>query len=150
MKNPKKIGNEYERKIIDITNEYLGSGYTRTKLSGGADDSGDMKDFFKTTPLSRYCIETKWHGSIQAFNKSFISDIKQAIRQTPSNRNWLLIVHLPKTDIELAVLDYKDYLVNDILGQMLVSNDQAKQIIKDLESGKYKISRSIEKLKAIL
>ena len=40
MKNPKYTGNKYERKIIDIINEYLGSGYTRTKYSGGADHEG--------------------------------------------------------------------------------------------------------------
>ena len=51
MKNPKKIGNEFERKIIRIINEYLGSDYRRTKYSGGGDDSGDMKDYWKTTPL---------------------------------------------------------------------------------------------------
>lgn len=150
MKNPKYIGNKYERKIIDIINDILGSEYARTKLSGGADDPGDMKNYWKTTPLAKYTQEIKYHGSEREFRKKILSDIGQAITQTPANRNWQLISHLPNTQTEIVTMDLKDYLINDILGQMLVSNDQAKQIIKDLESGKYKIGRSIEKLKAIL
>jgi len=150
MKNPKKVGTDYERKIIDIINKYLGSGYTKTKLSGGADHPGDMREYYKTTPLARYTIECKYHGSGKEFRRKILLDINQAITQTPANRNWQLIIHLPNSKTELVIMDLQDYLVNDIIGQMTVSNKEAKQIIKELENGKYKISRSIERLKAVL
>ncbi len=108
MKNPKYIGNKYERKIIDIINEYLGSGYTRTKYSGGADDPGDMKDYWKTTPLKKYTQETKYHGSDREFRRKILIDINQAITQTPANRNWQLIIHLPNSQMELVIMDLKD------------------------------------------
>jgi len=150
VKNPKKVGNEYERKIVDIINEILGSGYTKTKLSGGADHKGDLRDYWQTTPLKNYTIECKYHGSEKEFRRKILLDIKQAITQTPANKNWQLIIHLPNSQIELVVLDLKDYLINDILGQMLVTKKEAKEVIKSLESSKYKLGRDIEKLKAVL
>lgn len=146
MKNPKYIGNKYERKIIDIINGYLGSGYTRTKQSGGADDPGDMKDFFKTTPLARYTTEHKYHGSDKEFRRKILIDIDQAITQTPANRNWQLIIHLPNSQTELVIMDLQDYLVNDILGQMITDNQELKNITNKVKSNLRLLRINIDKL----
>lgn len=146
MKNPKKVGTDYERKIIDIINKYLGSGYTRTKLSGGADDPGDMKDFWKTTPLAKYTQETKYHGSDREFRRKILLDIDQAITQTPVNRNWQLIIHLPNSQTELVIMDLQDYLVNDILGQMITDNQELKNITNRIKTGLRMLRINVDKL----
>lgn len=51
------------------------------------------------------------------FNRNLKSDIKQAITQAPANKNWQLITWHPGLEIDLLVMDYKDYLCNDIIGQ---------------------------------
>ncbi len=146
MKNPKEIGNRYERKIIDIINEYLGSGYTRTKYSGGADHKGDMREYYKTTPLARYTIECKYHGSDREFRRKILIDINQAITQTSANRNWQLIIHLPNSQTELVVMDLKDYLVNDILGQMLTDNQELKNITSKIKTSLRMLRVNVDKL----
>jgi len=148
MKNPKKIGNEYERKIIDMINKYLGSGYTKTKLSGGADHPGDMRDYWKTTPLAKYTIECKYHGSDKEFRKKIIENISQAIRQNPANRNWQLIIHLPNSQTELVIMDLQDYLVNDITSQMIVSQKDHRNIMNKIDNGFRLLKSGLEELKA--
>lgn len=133
MKNPKKIGNEYERLICQVIEEMLGVEFKRTKLSGGADHKGDIRDWTGQTPLSRYCQELKHHGSVKEFNKKFRQDIWQAQKQTPANKNWQLITHLPKTDMELVIMDLKDYLCNDILGQMIGNREDLKKEVLHIE-----------------
>jgi hypothetical protein len=150
MKNPKKIGNEYERKICSIIEEMLGVEFKRTKLSGGADHKGDIRDWTQSTPLSRYCQEIKYHGSQKSFNKEFKDNINQAIRQTPANKNWQLITHLPNTDIELVVMDFKDYLVNDILGQMTGNKEDLKKELIEIADLIYKLRKKFENLRGKL
>lgn len=150
MKNPKYIGNKYERKIIDIINEYLGSDYKRTKYSGGADDLGDMKDYWKTTPLAKYTQETKYHGSDKEFRKKILIDINQAITQTPANRNWQLIIHLPNSQAELVIMDLKDYLVNDVVSQMIVGQRDYKNIMIKIDKGFRLLKSGLEELKGKL
>ena len=147
MKNPKSVGNQYERKIIGIINEYLGSDYRRTKYSGGADDPGDMKDYWKTTPLAKYTQETKYHGSEKEFRKKILTDIAQAIRQNPVNKNWQLVVHLPNSQTELVIMDFKDYLVNDVVSQMNVSQKDYKNIMIKIEKGFKLLKLGLEELK---
>lgn len=146
MKNPKKVGTDYERKIIDIINEYLGSGYTRTKYSGGGDHKGDMREYYKTTPLARYTIECKYHGSDREFRRKILLDIDQAVRQTPANRNWQLIIHWPNSQTELVIMDLKDYLVNDILGQMITDNQELKNITGKIKTGLRMLRVNVDKL----
>ena len=145
-KNPKQIGNEYEYKIIGIINEYLGCEYKRTKRSGGADDPGDMKDYWKTTPLKKYTQETKHHKSDKEFRKHILTDIKQAIQQTPANKNWQLVANIPETDFHIVIMDLKDYLVNDILGQMLINNQDLKDITGKIKSNLRILRVNIDKL----
>lgn len=146
MKNPKEIGNRYERKIIDIINEYLGSCYTRTKYSGGGDHKGDMREYYKTTPLAKYTIECKYHGSDREFRKKILIDVNQAITQTPANKNWQLIIHLPNTQMELVIMDLKDYLVNDILGQMITNNQELKNITNRIKTNLRMLRVNVGKL----
>lgn len=149
-KNPKAIGNENEYEVIGIINECLGSDYKRTKRSGGADDPGDMKDFWKTTPLSKYTQETKKHESEKQFKKKILDDINQAIIQTPANRNWQLIEYLPGTDFHIVIMDLQDYLINDIIGQILINKKELKnrgnKIRVNLRILKDNIERLLEKL----
>ncbi len=153
MKNPKKIGNEYERHICSIIEEMLGVEFKRTKYSGGDLHPGDIRDWTQSTPLSKYCQEIKYHGSQKAFNRDFKDNIRQAITQTPANKNWQLIIHLPKTDIELVVMDFKDYLCNDIKSQMegkkevtKVDNYDNKRSAKEIEYSARKILQEVKKL----
>jgi len=150
MKNPKKIGNEYERKICSIIEEMLGVEFKRTKYSGGGDHKGDIRDWTASSPLSRYCQEIKYHGSQKSFNKEFKDNINQAIRQTPANKNWQLITHLPNTDIELVVMDFKDYLVNDILGQMTGNKEDLKKELIEIADLIYKLRKKFENLRGKL
>lgn len=150
MKNPKKIGNEYERHICSIIQEMLGIEFKRTKLSGGADHKGDIRDWTASSPLSKYCQELKYHGSQKAFNSDFKNNINQAIKQTPTNKNWQLIIHLPNTDIELVVMDFKDYLCNDILSQMTGNREDLKKELTDIEDLIYELRKKYEKLKSKL
>ena len=146
MKNPKYIGNKYERNIINATNEYLGSDYRRTQYSGGGKDPGDSKDYWKTTPLAKYVQEYKYHGSEREFRRKILIDIYQAIEQTPANRNWQLVNHLPNTKIDIVTMDYQDYLVNDILGQMLTDNQELKKITDRIKLGIRMLRTNVDKL----
>jgi len=150
MKNPKKIGNEYERKICSIIAEMLGVEFKRTKLSGGADHKGDIRDWTKSSPLSRYCIEAKYHGSQKAFNRDFKDNIKQTISQTPPDKNWQLVIHLPGTDIELVVMDFKDYLCNDVLSQMTGNRQDLKKELSEIDDLIYELRKRYEKLRGKL
>lgn len=146
LKNPKKVGNEYERHICSIIEEMLGVEFKRTKRSGGADHKGDIRDYTQSTPLSRYCQEIKFHKSQKAFNSEIKSNISQAILQTPANKNWQLIIRLPGTSIDLVVMDLKDYLCNDILGQMAGNRQDLKKDCIDLEDLIYQLNKLKEKL----
>lgn len=150
MKNPKKVGNEYERYICSIIAEMLGVEFKRTKLSGGADHKGDIRDWTQQTPLSRYCQELKYHGSQRAFNADFKNNINQAKNQTPANKNWQLIIHLPNTDTELVVMDFKDYLCNDILSQMTGNKEDLKKELIEIEDLIYQLRKKFENLKGRL
>jgi len=150
MKNPKKVGNEYECHICSVIEEMLGVEFKRTKMSGGADHKGDIRDWTISTPLSRYCQELKYHGSQKAFNADFKSNINQAIKQTPTNKNWQLIIHFPGTDIELVVMDFKDYLCNDILNQMTGNREDLKKELAEIEDLIYQLRKKYEKLRGRL
>ena len=150
MTNIKKLGNENERRICRIIAEFTGAEFKRTELSGGGNRPGDIYDYSNSTPLSKYTIEIKWHGSEKEFRRKILIDLEQAISQCRADKNWQLIVHLPQTNTDLVVMDLKDYLANDIVGQMQVSKSEAKQIISELESGKRKIGRNIERLRGVL
>ena len=76
-----------------------------------------MRDWRNQTPLKRYCQEIKCHESMINFNRNLKSDIQQAITQAPANKNWQLVTWHPGLEIDLVVMDYKDYLCNDIIGQ---------------------------------
>ena len=150
MKNIKALGNENERRICRIIAEFTGAEFKRTDLSGGGNRPGDIYDYTNSTPLSKYTIEIKWHGSEKEFRKKILVDLEQAISQCRADKNWQLIIHLPQTNIDLVIMDLKDYICNDIVSQMQVSKKEAKQIISELESGKRKIGRNIERLKGVL
>ena len=150
MKNPKAVGNEYERHICSVIEEMLGVEFKRTKMSGGADHKGDIRDWTQSTPLSRYCQELKYHGSVKEFNAKFRQDIWQAKSETPANKNWMLVIHLPKTEIDLVVMDIKDYLCNDILGQMTGNKEDLKKELLDIEDLIYKLRKKFENLRGKL
>ena len=150
MKNIKAVGNENERRICRIIAEFTGAEFKRTELSGGGSRAGDIYDYTNSTPLSKYTIEIKWHGSEKEFRRKILTDLEQAISQCRADKNWQLIIHLPQTNTDLVIMDFKDYLANDIRGQLQVSKKEAKQIISELESGKRKIGRNIERLKGAL
>jgi len=150
MKNPKAVGNEYENLICSIIEEMLGVEFKRTKMSGGDLHKGDIRDWTKGTPLSRYCIEIKYHGSVKEFNAKFRQNIWQAQKQSPADKNWLLVIHLPKTDIELVVMDLKDYLCNDILGQMTGNREDLKKELLEIDDLLYKLRKKFENLKGRL
>jgi len=148
MKNIKEIGNEYEQHICEITREMLGVNFKPTQRSGGAFHKGDIRDWRSITSLSKYCIELKCHETQNAFNKELRSDLMQALSQTPANKNWMLITALPNTNIDLAISDYKDYLCNDVLGQMVGGNrEDAIKEISEMEDLIYKLRKKIEALK---
>jgi hypothetical protein len=147
MINAKRVGNEYENKINQLTADVLGVDFKRTKMSGGGLHKGDSRDWTNSTPLKRYCQEMKKHGSIRTFNKSFKQDIRQAISQTPADKNWQLITHLPSTPYDIVVMDYQDYLFNDILGQMVVNNKDYQKTIHKIENGLRMLKTGIEELK---
>jgi hypothetical protein len=150
MVNAKRIGNEYENQINKVTWEVLGVEFSRTKMSGGGLHKGDTRDWTNSTPLKRYCQEIKHHGSMVLFNKSFRKDITQAITQTPINKNWQLITKLPNTPYDIVVMDYKDYLYNDILGQMLVNQNEYRQAMNKVEKGLRLLRDGILELKSKL
>lgn len=150
MTNIKKLGNENERRICRIIAEFTGAEFKRTELSGGASRAGDIYDYSNSSPLSKYTIEIKYHGNEKNFRKDIVGDLKQAINQCRADKNFMLITKMPGKDMDLVIMDLKDYLCNDIAGQMQVSKKEAKQIISELESGKRKISRNIERLKGVL
>jgi hypothetical protein len=119
-------------------------------MSGGWDHKGDSRDWTNQTPLKRYCQEMKYHGTMRAFNKYFKTDIRQAISQTPANKNWQLITHLPQTPYDIVVMDYKDYLVNDVLGQMVVNKKEHRQCMGKIEDGLRLIKAGIVELRRAL
>lgn len=149
MKNPKAVGNENERRITRVINEILGSEFKRTELSGGKDRKGDIYEYQQSTPLKKYDIEVKYHGNWKSFNHEFKGDLLQARTQAKINKNWILVEHIPDTPIDVVIMDLKDYLINDILGQMMVSNTGADKIIKDLEDLKRELIGVIERLRKI-
>jgi hypothetical protein len=135
MVNPKKQGNEYEQHITGITSEILGAEFKPTQRSGGAWHKGDSRNFKNETPLSRYCQEIKKHNSMVAFNRSLKSDIEQAITQTPANKNWQLVTWHPGIEADLVVMDYQDYLHNEILGQMVGNKKNLRFAMSKIEKG---------------
>jgi len=147
--NIKKAGNENERRIAKIINEILGVEYKRTELSGGGDKKGDLYDYGKGSPLSKYNIEVKYHGNWRSFNKCFKNDIYQAISQS-GNKNWLLIEHIPDSSFDVVVLDLKDYLINDILGQMVVNKAEGKEILYKFEKIKKEVDDLVAEVKKYL
>ena len=127
MTNIKKLGNENERRICRIIAEFTGAEFKRTELSGGASRAGDIYDYSNSSPLSKYTIEIKYHGNEKNFRKDIVGDLKQAINQCRADKNFMLITKMPGKDMDLVIMDLKDYLCNDIAGQMQVSKKEAKQ-----------------------
>jgi len=150
MDNIKNIGNEYEQHICEVTFDMLGVKFKPTQRSGGADHKGDFRDWRQLTPLSRYCPETKKHLTQIKFNRDLKSDLQQARIQTPADKNWMLITALPGTDIDLVIMDYKDYLCNDVLSQMLMNKTQLKNLLNDCNEALSDLRSNFEKLRAKL
>ncbi len=145
--NPKQQGNQYEVHIAGVTTDILGSEFKPTQRSGGAWHKGDIRNWKNETPLKRYCQEIKNHKSMVAFNRSFKSDIEQAIAQTPANKNWQLITNLPKTPYDIVVMDYKDYLYNDILPRQPGNKKNIKFIIRKIDKGLRMVKNGIAELR---
>ena len=150
MKNPKAIGNENERRICRIINEILGSEFKRTEKSGGGDRKGDIYEYQNSTPLRKYDIEVKYHGSWRAFNKDFKKDLLQARIQAKINKNWLLIEHIPDTSIDIAIIDLQDYLINDVISQMTGNREDLKKELLEIEDLIYRLRKKFENLRGKL
>ena len=131
MINSKEIGNSYEQHICQVISEMLGIKFKPTQRSGGSLHAGDIREYTASTPLAKYCIEIKYHETQKSFNKDFRTDLQQARIQTPTNKNWMLITKLPNTDIDIIIMDLQDYLINDVMGQMLMNKTQLKNLLND-------------------
>jgi len=70
-----------------------------------------------------------------AFNRCLKSDIEQAITQTPANKNWQLVTWHPGIEADLVVMDYKDYLYNDILNQQAGNKKALRFAMGKIEQG---------------
>jgi hypothetical protein len=123
MDNIKEIGNIYENHICQVISEMLGIKFKPTQRSGGGFHAGDIRDWTQGTPLKRYCIELKYHKTQKQFNKELRNDLIQAKTQTPTNKNWMLITALPDSDVDLVVMDLKDYICNELITQMMMRRD---------------------------
>lgn len=69
------------------------------------------------------------------FNRNLKADIAQAITQAPANRNWQLVTWHPGLEIDLLVMDYKDYLCNDIYSQMSGNKKSLRFAMSKIERG---------------
>ena len=147
MKNPKKAGTDYEKYICELINKLLGSKFALTQRSGGSIQSVDIFDRTKSTPLSEKSIEIKNHSTEKQFKAFITKDLEQAARQNMAGNCWMLITKNPITDRPLVIMDLEDYLITNILAQMVLNRSKLKDLLKNCDSSLRDLTNNFEVLR---